>query len=82
MTDGPGYRFEFRRFLLWLPAYLAIGFALYALSAGPIYWTLFEAYHFNTHPLLAILYLPLVWLSGHVGWLGAWMDWYLGLWVG
>jgi hypothetical protein len=75
-----GYRFQPKRFLLWLPVYLVIAFALYVLSAGPLYWTIYEAYFFGDHPLLAILYLPLVEMSNW-GPFGRWLEWYIGLWV-
>jgi len=81
MTEKAAYRFEPLRFLAWLPAYLAIAFGLYVSSTGPMYWLIYEAYFLNASPLLAILYLPLVWLSGHCDLCAQWLDWYIGLWV-
>ena len=77
----PRYRFRLRRFLKWLPVYLILSFALYVLSAGPLYWTLFSAYYLDTAPLLKVLYLPLVLLCTIFPAFGAWVDWYVGLWV-
>ena len=76
-----GYKFDPLRFLCWLPAYLAIAFALYVLSSGPMYWLIYSAYFLETRPLLAILYLPLVWLSSQYDLIARWLDWYVGLWV-
>ena len=81
MTDQEGYRFELARFLLWLPVYLLIALGLYVLSAGPLYWTIYEAYFLNANPWLSALYLPLVWLSGYSDLFARWMEWYVGLWV-
>ena len=75
-----GYRFEPKRFLFWLPAYLVIAFTLYVLSAGPLYWTIYESYFFDSNPLLQVFYRPLV-LMARWEPFGRWLDWYLGLWV-
>jgi hypothetical protein len=76
-----GYKFEFARFVAWLPVYLLIGFAVYVLSAGPFYWTIYEAYRVQERPYIQALYLPLVLLSETSPLFGRWMDWYIGLWV-
>ncbi|HEX6986353.1 MAG TPA: hypothetical protein VF170_13305 [Planctomycetaceae bacterium] len=81
MSEQDGYRFEPARFLAWLPVYLLVAFALYVLSAGPLYWAIYEAYFLESDPYLAILYLPLVWLSGQSDLFARWMEWYVGLWV-
>jgi hypothetical protein len=81
MTDPEGYRFEPAQFFKWLPVYLLVSFAVYVLSVGPMYWTIYEAYFLNADPYLARLYLPLVWLSGQSDLFAKWMEWYLGLWV-
>lgn len=80
MDEKTGYKFESKRFFLWLPVYLLVAFALYVLSAGPMYWTIYEAFFMEQGSLLAVLYLPLVWMSE---WdpFGRWLEWYIGLWV-
>lgn len=75
------YHFDARQFVLWLPVYLIIGFALYVLSAGPMYWEIYESFFLSEPSLIQILYLPLVWLSSNSDLFAGWMDWYLGLWV-
>ncbi|MGC1276334.1 MAG: hypothetical protein WBC44_21740 [Planctomycetaceae bacterium] len=81
MNEQDGYKFEPVRFLMWLPAYVLVAFTLYVLSAGPMYWLIYSAYFLDPNPLLAILYLPLVWLSGQSDLCAQWLDWYVGLWV-
>jgi hypothetical protein len=81
MSEHDGYKFSPMRFLAWLPAYFVIAFALYVLSAGPMYWMIYAAYFLEPSPLLAIFYLPLVWLSGRSDLFATWLDWYVGLWV-
>lgn len=81
MNEPEGYNFELTSFLAWLPVYLLIGFALYVLSAGPFYWTIYESYFLNQNAYVASLYLPLVWLSSASEPFGRWLEWYLGLWV-
>lgn len=80
MNEKSGYRFELKRFLLWLPIYFLIAFALYVLSTGPMYWSIYKAYRLEEGSLLAVLYLPLVLMSEWEPF-GNWMDWYIGLWV-
>ena len=75
------YHFDARQFTLWLPVYLAIAMALYILSAGPMYWTIYEAFFVGHNPLIQTLYLPLVWLASNSDLFGQWMEWYVGLWV-
>jgi hypothetical protein len=81
MEETRGYKFELARFFAWLPVYLVIGFALYVLSAGPLYWKIFGAFNVEEGSYVAALYLPLVWLSGESDLFARWMDWYIGLWV-
>ncbi|MBA3312329.1 MAG: hypothetical protein H0T47_03410 [Planctomycetaceae bacterium] len=81
MHEQAGYKFEFTKFLAWLPVYLLIGFALYVLSTGPFYWAIYEAYFLQSSTYLAALYLPLVWLSHVSPGFAGWMDWYIGLWI-
>ncbi len=81
MNEQERYQFEPLRFLIWLPVYLAIAVALYVLSSGPMYWLIYSAYFLESSPLLAILYLPLVWISSQNDLIAGWLDWYIGLWV-
>lgn len=81
MEEPQGYRFEWSRFVAWLPVYLLLGFALYVLSTGPFYWKIYAAYRLDGSPYLASLYLPLVLLSEASDMFARWMDWYIGLWV-
>jgi hypothetical protein len=81
MSDRDGYRFEPGRFLAWLPVYLLIAFTLYVLSAGPMYWTIYEAYFLDGSRWVSSLYFPLVLLSSVSDTFGRWMEWYIGLWV-
>jgi len=81
MDEKPGYKFQPKRFLLWLPAYLVIAFALYVLSTGPMYWAIYDAFFMEQGSLLAVLYLPLVWLSSSSDTFAGWLEWYIGLWV-
>ena len=81
MDESEGYRFQWGRFFAWLPVYLVIGFALYVLSVGPLYWQIYAAYRLEENSYLAPLYLPLVVLSQVSDTFARWMDWYIGLWV-
>lgn len=76
-----GYRFDARRFVLWLPVYLIIAIALYILSAGPMYWVIYKSFFISHDSWIQILYLPLIWLSSISELFAEWMDWYVGLWI-
>ncbi len=80
-TPQPDYRFEPWRFLAWLPVYLIVAFALYVLSAGPMYWLIYEAFFLSDGSMIALLYLPLGWLSSNSDIVSRWLDWYIGLWI-
>jgi hypothetical protein len=81
MDEPQGYKFQWGRFFAWLPVYLLIGFAVYVLSVGPFYWTIYGAFVLDENSYLASLYLPLVVLSELSDPFARWMDWYIGLWV-
>lgn len=68
---------------VWLSAMqLAFVFALYVLSAGPMYWPIYRAFHHGGSSLVAKLYLPLVWLAEKSDLFSNWLDWYVDLWIG
>lgn len=75
------YHFDARQFVLWLPVYLVVAMALYILSAGPLYWVIYNSFYVSHGSWLQILYLPLVWLSSTSEIFAGWMDWYIGLWI-
>ena len=70
----------FLAFLIRLYCYLLVLLVAYVFSAGPMYWTVYEAYHLDGDPFIARLYLPLVWASEYEP-IGDFMRWYVGLWI-
>ena len=60
---------------------LAVLFVLYVLSTGPMYWWIFEAYYLGGSQFLAQLYYPLVIACEMSDTIGAFFEWYVGLWV-
>lgn len=54
---------------------------IYALSTGPMYWAIFEAFRDNGSMFLARLYYPIVLACERSETIGNWFDWYVGLWV-
>lgn len=74
------------RFLRWLPIYLLIAGTLYMaiifLLAGPMYWTIYEAYQFSDGNLFVRAYFaPLVIACERSEAFNSLVDWYVGLWV-
>ncbi len=57
-------------------------FVLYALSIGPFYWSWYKSRFVGGSSILAAFYMPLVWLADAVPPFGAWMNWYVHLWIG
>ena len=54
---------------------------LYVLSTGPMYWTIYEAFHDNGSTFLAKLYFPIVLACQLSDTISNWFEWYIGLWV-
>ena len=80
IEDPTPRRDPFVDFLWRLYCYLLVLFALYVLSAGPMYWVVYEAYFLEGDPFVGQLYLPLVWAS-EIGPIGRFLEWYVGLWI-
>jgi hypothetical protein len=59
---------------------LAILFALYVLSIGPMYWTWVGAKYLHGSYLVAVFYEPLWQLAGLIPPLGEWINWYVKWW--
>ncbi|MDX1966373.1 MAG: hypothetical protein SFV23_04295 [Planctomycetaceae bacterium] len=54
---------------------------VYTLSIGPMFWTWFEALHFENNPVVLGFYMPLVLACDFCppfGWL---VNWYVNLWI-
>ena len=60
---------------------LIISFGLYVFSIGPMYWFWFGAKYVNGPFLIAALYEPLWQLAGICPPFGAWLNWYVRLWI-
>ena len=69
-----------RDLVLRVYCYLVVLGVLYVLSAGPMYWAVYEAYHADGSRFVAQLYLPLVLLSEFEP-IGRVVNWYVGLWI-
>ncbi|WP_310820351.1 hypothetical protein [Stratiformator vulcanicus] len=69
---------------MWLPAYLLISLVLYFVTililAGPLYWTVYDAYYVDGSRLAAAYFYPLA-LACEFEPFGRFVDWYVGLWV-
>ena len=60
----------------------AVGFVLYVLSIGPMYWTYYDA-KYNTGPLwIAVIYEPLFYLCLFIPPLSWIVDAYVMWWIG
>ena len=70
----------FRDLALRVYCYLVVLGVLYVLSAGPMYWTAYEAYHADGSPFIAQLYYPLV-KASEIEPIGRVVNWYVGLWI-
>ncbi|MEM7810726.1 MAG: hypothetical protein AAF532_04535 [Planctomycetota bacterium] len=82
----PPYRFNLKRFLIWLPGYLVIAGAMYLaiilVLVGPLYWTVYEAYQFGDgNGLVRAYFAPLVIACQYSDTVSGLVDWYVGLWV-
>ncbi len=75
------HRFSTPRF--WITSFIQIAFVLflYVLSAGPMYWVIYEAYNHDGSAFVAQLYLPLTLACERSEMLNDFMQWYVGLWV-
>lgn len=65
----------------WLSQRLFISFVLYVLSIGPLYWQWYRSQFVGGSRILSAFYLPLLKLAGWVPPFGAWLDWYINLWI-
>ncbi|HEV3301840.1 MAG TPA: hypothetical protein VG055_19455 [Planctomycetaceae bacterium] len=54
---------------------------LYVLSFGPVWWVVNRFDYGQLRPILAPVYLPLIWAAIECPPLGSFLDWYFGLWV-
>ena len=78
--SAPPSTHPIRDLLLRVYCYLVVIFVLYVLSAGPMYWTIYEAFHVNESRLIQAIYFPLVLLSEFEP-IGRILNWYVGLWI-
>lgn len=70
-----------KRFLTRLAWQMPYVFLFYILSAGPMYWRIYQAYHLaDGSPLIKVLYFPLV-KACEIDFVANWFNWYIGLWI-
>ena len=54
---------------------------LYVLSLGPVWWVVIRFDYGQLRPILAPIYVPLIWAAIECPPLGSFLDWYLSFWT-
>ena len=60
---------------------LAIYWAIYTLSIGPMFWWWYEATFLDGHRWIAAFYFPLLFACDRIDWFGDLVNWYINLWI-